>query len=317
MSKYVGDIITDVRRDTQHADDIPSASSTVGIQTDDILRYINNAQTRIVNLITKVRPGLFETVAEITTTAGTSTYTIPDNVNLGTRIRRVRFSSSGDPALYSAIYPTGRGVDASGSGYPFTYYRRDGSIVLVPTPNSSNSKLEVTYERLPDRLDLRRGQITDSIVSGGGVLTELTIDTATDDADALLSTRAQWLCVSDEFGNVTAYNIPSQLTYNSTTGEFNLPPHQLATGETISADSYVTIGRYTTTHFKLDESVERYLHEYAVRRINRREASDVQKWIDEELKELESEIVSAYSMADTMPKPFPIVDHEILYVDFD
>jgi hypothetical protein len=211
--KYVGDLITEVRRDTRN-EDVPTTGSDVGISTEDFLRYVNFAQEKCQAIAISAKSTKFQAVKEISLAASTIEYSIQDRVYLDEHILNVEYSHSGLARDYYEIREEtlSRRVDYPGN--PTFYIRKGGGILLCPVYDASGGKVRVTYERAVDTLDLRRGQITSSLLAGG-FLAALTLDPDTDDADAL--SRAQYLCINDSFGNVLMYNIPVE-SYNTSTG---------------------------------------------------------------------------------------------------
>lgn len=315
MQTYIEDIISNARVDTRNADDIPTTTNQVGITTPSFLRYANWAQQRLQGRISKVYPFVFEAQKEIDMVASQASYSIPDHVYLGTRIRKVEYSHSGVSADYYPITPTNPYNTYNRTGVPCAYHRRDGFIILEPAPIASIGKIRVTYERTLDRLDIRRGTITARTIAGGQI-TALTIDIATDDETAINSPISKYFCVNDENGNVTMYNVP-YTSYNSGTGVFTMSPYTYLSGETAEVGSYITIGKYTTTHSKLVEDAERYLTEYISRRVFKRESSADAAAIEAELIDIENEIISSYKVADKDVKPIPLVDYSYFDMGYE
>ncbi len=289
--KYIGDILTDVRRDTRN-EDVPTDSSQVGISTEDFLRYANYAQEKCQAIAISAKSTSFQKVIELPAIASTATYAIEDNLYLGEHILNVEFSSTGLARDYLEIRERPLSAMNNGLGYPYYYIRRGGSIILNPTPSFSTGKIRITFERQLDRLDIRRGVIA-SHTTLSGQLTALTIDTASDDATALGS--AQFLCINDAFGNVTMYNIPIA-SYNAATGVVAIKDSAFtyADNETIADGSYVTVGKYTTTHSKLNQLCQRYIEQYTAYKIFGRDSSSDKDEVRSDMRETLSEIQRSY-----------------------
>lgn len=290
--KYVGDLITEVRRDTRN-EDIPTSGSDVGISTEDFLRYVNFAQEKCQAIAISAKSTKFNTTKEISLVSGTVEYTIPDRVYLDEHILNVEYSDSGLARDYYELRERTISHRNDSPGTPSFYIRRGGRILLCPAYNASGAKARVTYERTVDTLDIRRGQVTDSLIAAG-TLAALEIDPDTDDADAL--SRAQYLCLNDAFGNVLMYNIPVE-SYNSTTGVVTISGGSFTfqTGETAPALAYVTVGKYTTTHSKLNDLCERYMAQYAEYKIFRRDSSNDASGARDDMRETLKEISTSYS----------------------
>lgn len=319
MQTYVGDIIQNARYDTRNADDIPTSTNAVGIETKDFLRYANYAQQRLQGRISKVYPVMFEAQQEISIVAGTAAYSINDNVYLGTRIRKVEYSWSGNAADYYPLPPSSPYNTYNSSGRPCVYHRRDGYIVLEPIPSQSTGTIRVTYERTLDRLDVRRGRINGT---PSGAVIDLTHSSygAPSTADEALFTAGTYVCVCDHYGNPLLYNGVIS-SYNSSTDALTLAANvstYLPSGGTLAGldNGYITLGKYTTTHSKLSDEAERYLTEYTTRRIFKRESSDDSVGIDAELEPIEQELINSYKIADKDVKEIPIVDHTFFRIGY-
>lgn len=289
--KYVGDLITDVRRDSRNAD-VPTSTQEVGIVTNDFLRYINFAQEKCQAVAISFKSTKFNTVKEISLVSGTQEYAIPDRVYLDEHILNMEYSNSGLARDYYEIREKALTYRNDQPGTPYYYIRKGASFLLCPIYNSSGAKVRVTYDRAVDTLDLRRGTIA-SHTASSSALTALALSTTGDDTDAMA--LAQYLCVNDAFGNVTMYNIPIT-GYDSTTGVVTIKDGSFTftDGETIADGSYVTIGQYTTTHCKLNALCERYLAQYGEYKIFRRDSSSDQQEAKNDMKETLKEIALSY-----------------------
>lgn len=308
--QYVGDQITDVRRDTNNSD----FSSTTGIDTEDVLRYVNWGQDQIFALVLQTNPNVFQAEEIISLVANQESYVLTGNVYLGERIVNVEFSPTGQVRDYYKIYESPiSNRNTYPQHYPLYYTRRNGAIYLIPAPSASSGTLRVVYERALDKLDIRRGQITNRIIAGSS-LTSLTLNTGSDDPTRLQSTP-NYLCVSDAFGNVTAYNI-SYTSYDSGTGAVTLSggAHTLASGESVSVGSYVTVGRYTTTHSKLKDPCERFLELYAASKLYERDSRGAtnRNSILSEMDGVKIEILNSYQMPDKDEHEIQISNRDLM-----
>lgn len=309
MQKYIGDIITEARRDTRNTD-------TNSISTEDFLRYANYAQERLYGLIQQRYSWVFTTKYEISLTAGEDEYTVPDNVYLGTRFLKVEYSPDGSVNKYSPLYPASNNYQTQTySGQPYTYHREYQTIILEPTPTATQGKIRVTYERALDRLDTRRGRVNGT-PSGTTIDLTSTSFGAPSTADEALFVENAYCCISDAFGTPMLYNGVIS-SYNSTTDAITLAANvstYLVTGYALAdlANGYFTLGKYSTTHSKLPDAAERYLQEYVNWKIFRRDSSNDSSETNMELKEIEQEILASYALADKTVKLFPVSDYSLL-----
>lgn len=287
--KYVGDLITEVRRDTRN-DDVPASGEQVGISTEDFLRYINFAQEKCQAIAISAKSTKFNTVKEISLTAGTYQYTIPDRVYLEEHILNVEYSPTGLTRDYYELREATLSKRDDNPGSPAFYIRQGSAILLFPVYNGSGGKVRVVYDRAVDALELRRGTIASRTLTSTA-LTALTLSTTGDDTDALA--RAQYLCVNDAYGNVLMYNIPIT-SYNSSTGVVTLNSFTFQSGETAPVGAYVTVGEYTTTHGKLNTLCERYMAQYTEYKIFRRDSSTDAQSARDDMRETLKEISLSY-----------------------
>lgn len=315
MQIYIGDIITDCRDDSNNGDDIPSSTSITGITDEAFLRYARWAQERLQGLITKVYPYAFLVQKEIDIQADVRDYSIPDNIYLGTKIVLVEFSPTGEVKDYFRLPPANFYDPISFGGVPYRYTRLNGQVSLQPTPSQSTGKIRVTFVRALNRVDIRRGTVDARTINGSNQLTALSIDpTGVNSARIAANTH---LCVSDSYGNVTAYNIPYS-SYNAGTGDFTLVgTPTLPASETIAVGSFITLGKYTATHSSLPDDCARYMTEYMTRRIGKRERNSSVPEIDVELRDMEKEIVASFKVADNDIKYIPIINHDIMFTGYD
>ena len=265
--RYIQDVITAARRLSKNEDFSEDSSGNVtgGIGNAEILQYINDGQdllqSKISNAHSSVSP--FASSQEIATVADQRAYSVSDRVFFNKELITIRYSHSGNLSDYGKpldkLHPMNDNSDTA--EYPYGYYRQSGNFYPIPIVNRSGAKFEVKYERSLDDLALRVGTVTARTLSSTQ-LTALTINTASDDANAINNASDKYLCICDKDGVVKMRNI-AFTSYNSGTGVFTLDPFTFATGETVAVGDYLTIGKYTTTHSDLPDECENYLIYYA------------------------------------------------------
>lgn len=300
MSRYVSYLIDDVRSSTENED----FSDTIGIKDAEFLRFLNDAQFRIHNLIVQKHPSVF--LEEYTTNivGNQESYTLPNNAFIGNKVSQVEYTaqSAGTSYYYplrpGALYERSPGPNSrAGLGYPRKYIRRSGNIMLTPIPTSSTGKLRITYTRKLPKLDLRRGSVsTVTLDSATNTITALSLDVSTDTVDSTQMDKFTRLSVVDEEGNVKMSNI-KYTNIDSSTGVVTVDSaFTYQDGETIEAGNYIVAGNYSTTHVQLDDLVERYLIAYATLKILQRDSNvtdlNAQQAI---LAEMERDILEAYA----------------------
>lgn len=292
--KYIGDLISEIRRDTRN-EDVPTAGSQVGIADNDFLRYINMAQEKCQAIAISAKSTSFNTFVEVALVSGQMSYTIPDRVYIGEHILNVERSHSGLARDYVELTEKPLSARNDYPGIPSIYIRQGGSILLCPIYNSSGGKVRICYERAVDALDIRRGTILD-VSDSGASISSIILDPQTDDADALQ--LAQYVCINDAYGNVTMRNIPVT-SYDSSSGALTLKdaPYTYGAGESIAVGSYVTIGEYTTTHSKMNHLCEKYFAQYAAYKIFGRDSSNDLTTMRDDMKDALRDIMTSYQEA--------------------
>ncbi len=295
--KYVGDLISESRRDSNNTD-------TTGISTEDFLRYANYGQEAIFGKILQTSPMSFQAESAISIVADQEAYDIPDNVYLGERIVNVEYSATGLTRDYFKLYEVSLSFrNTYPSLRPQNYIRRNGQMLLRPTPNQSGGTLRVTYERQLDSVDTRRGQVNGTPSGAVIDLTHGTFGAPSTTDEALLVANA-YICISDAFGNVMLRNglVSSYVAgTDALTLAANVSTYLVGTYTLANlADGYLTIGKYTTTHSKLKKVCERYLVAYMNWKALSRDAATREKseLFREEKMDLEKEIVESYKLPD-------------------
>lgn len=307
MDRYIGDLISDQRFDTQNED-------TDAISSSQFLRYNQYAQHRLYGRITLGFSWLFEETITTAVVADQATYNVEDNLAFGTRITNVEYSETGNTGTWKPLkVTTDRYRDIVTRGRPWEWLRRHGSVVIRPVPDSSTGYLRITYERAMDRLALRVAQINGT-PSGTTISTD-NIDTT---LTSLLTANA-FVCVSDINGVPLLYNgIISSWSSPTLTLTANVEDY-LETGYSLSDldNAFITVGKYTTTHSKFPNEAEGYFNEYVNRKINGIEDNDTFDLTEAQLTEQEQMIVAAMKLPDKARKTFPIVDHEMLIPEYE
>lgn len=280
-----------------------------GISELEYVQYGNEAQSRIISLITQTYPRLWMEEVYIDLVGQQEEYDLPSDVYIETKIKALWFLY-GSAGQYVRIYP--RSFEDRETSYfanrPVHYIRKGNTILINPPPQISVSEgLRLMYQyRLPD-LDVRRGVIS-SVTIAGGLLTAITLNLAPTLAkdDNSVANAADYLgmcdyiCVVDKDGNSILAGICID-SYNPTTGVVTCNGTGTATTILASAfvGAYVTAGQTSTTHSELPLECERYIIRYIVWKIlkrigNQYEAGEAYK----ELQGFEEELVTLFEDPD-------------------
>lgn len=249
---YVGHLITHVRNES---DNNVETGDTEAITTNTILTYVNNAVDYLVTRISREYHKIFQGSQEITIAADKYDYALTGNILLGSKVYQVEYSPDGQARNYCPIqcvtedqirYTKGNIVDA---------YTRFGDIIRIsPTPAVAKGSLRIIADIYPDLLDIRRGKVT---TVTGTPITSITVSSGDDSLGNLVD--GDYISVVDKYGVPKANAVP---VTSATTSTITVPNHTLRTGESISANDYVCIGAYSTTHSTLHRSCQEFLQEY-------------------------------------------------------
>lgn len=286
--------------------------STKPIKDNTILQYLNDALERMQGLFISMkntqRPFLAEKTISIV--ANQEAYSIPDKVALNKQIHNVLFSTTGNANEWLRLRKLNIvNRDFASTNYPTGYYVANGQINLVPIPSVSTGYIKVSYDRALDRMDIRRGKISTVTGLTSTTFTSITLDSSADETSTPNLTTIDYICICNVDGAVTAYNIPVG-SYD--TGTNVLTPRAgftFASGETIAVDSYVTFGKYTTTHARLIDEAERYLIHYAAKCCMAQESSSDSLIEDEGLRAIQDDILRAFSSQTGELQEWPTVNY--------
>lgn len=284
--RYVGLQITTARSQSDNSD----YSETTGIPQNDVVEFIADGQDYLQAVISGAFPNvkIFEGEEDLTIVSGQATYALPDNVYLKNRLYYVGYSDSGLEKDLCALRKGNISERFFETGHPSIYIPRNKEIIVSPV--ASSGLVRVNYERKLDRLDIRRGTIESRVLSGT-TLTEVVL--ASDvNLDSSTIEDYSYFCVNDKDGNVTLYNVPIS-SYNSSSRTLTIDSFDIGTSS-IAVGDFITLGKYSTTHSKLDDACERFLVAWTKWQMLKRDSSvDVQE-MNGELQALEAQIIEQY-----------------------
>lgn len=291
--KRVEHLINQIRRQSDNS----NYSDTEGVEQEEFVFFLNDAQSRLQNKILSMIPetALFDTTQIISLVGGTRSYSLVsgnDRPWLDHSVRFVEYSYNGqEDTYYPLIKRSLQELITTDVEYPEGYDIRNQALLLSPIPTSSLGQVRVTFPKTLDALDLRRAQI-DTVNTSGSDYSEIVLDSTT--VDAVLSDADNlpyYICINDPYGAVTYYNA-LVTAYDNATSTLTLSGAATSAG-TISPDSYVTFGERTTTHSKLPDACEKYLIAYTSWKLLKRDSSVDAQEQNAELAMMEAEIVDA------------------------
>lgn len=136
-------------------------SSTQGIRQREFVRYANDAQMRIYNLLLQEHSSLYQKVGYIDAVANQAVYTLPDDIFLKHNITKIDYSPNGDARNYAPLSLRTARQEVSAPGFPDSYFLRQGEMIISPYPQqSSTNGFRLNYQYLLPTLDIRRGKIS-------------------------------------------------------------------------------------------------------------------------------------------------------------
>lgn len=271
-----------------------------GIQDSFFIVALNKAHKNIQRYLVTEAAEPFAAYKDYAGVAGQLAYNLPSDIFSTNLVYDVRYSSTGleadlcDP-LEKMHY---REYGSGGSPYKWMV---DGNILyLDQAPTTSGGLIRIRYERALNKLDIRRGQVSN--VGGVITLSVLEVDTSTDDESAFAT--AEYLTTVDNFGTITCRNIQVN-GYNSTTGAFTVVPKDYETGEGISSGNWVLLGNSSSTHFQLPDCFEDYYIDFVKNEVYELLSEDEQSVSNPKLDRTLAKCAEVYAQLPSGLTPVP------------
>jgi hypothetical protein len=292
INRYVGSLIAEVREkkgETDYSDDN-------GIPQSVPIEAANHAQQILQALIYEVvqgtAPAFFDTKTTIDCETDEASYDLPEDIFLGGSVSSVKYSCDGSVDNYVSLQIGSYSQFGHQSGDPGFFCVRNGIIEVDPIPDHPNGDLQICYHRALDSLALRVGRISARTIDGD-YYTDLTL--AQDSyLNAVKIQGDEYLCVNSKDGEVVYYNI-GYSDYDTSSRRITFDTNDAPTaGGTISVGDFITLGRYTTTHSKLDRVCEGYFKALIARAFDVVNSSYDAQAEETLLKALEGTIINTY-----------------------
>ena len=302
-------LITASRRATNNLD----FSSSAGVQDEEFIQALNDAQEEIHSIINTTFPTILMKVVEKAVTIGIDSYSIPSDCYMGTRIDFIEYSPSG---LVQDYYPIRKGSvkeRINGQNGNPAYYIRQGTDIIVQPAPQQGGKLRITYQRTVPVLDIRRAQVS-SVVLSSNSITSLVLDTSVA-FDNLALEEQNFITIVDKNGVIKMQDIPVDGIDGNTGVVTVTSGFTFQTGETISQGDYALRGKYSSTNSQLPDVCEKYLLEYCNMRIFMRDSSTDQAEVAALMQKIENTLKSAFSEPDNDPDRVAVISAEYLGYD--
>lgn len=295
MSKLLDYLIDEVRESTENE----SYDDTVGLSEEEIVKFFNQGLNRLHSKIVAQHPQVFVETYEVDIVADQEAYTIPEHkAYLKNKISQVDYKHRSSDDYFPLDATVLRNRATGTSGYTSHYVRRGGEILLIPTPDTSQGSLRLTYIPKAKQLEKRRGIVT-AVTTASSAITSLEIDyingTSVDNTALNKNTR---FTVVDKYGNIKMENVLLSSVSASATYDATLDVDASFTygsTESISVGDYIIPGAYATSHFTLGPEVERYLQSYVEVKILKRDSSVDSQEAFQELAAIENDIIESYA----------------------
>lgn len=298
-------LIEQIRRQTENDE----VSDFVGIQDEEFIQYLNDAQYNLQAQIVHQHPRVFIDEAIIQTVSGQERYDLPSNCFLANKVHNVEYSPTGNDDDYYTLRQTTMKSRASGvDADPSQYIRVAGQILLTPQP-TSGGKIRINYVKRLRELDKRKAKVAQKYVTNTTTEIDTEVSSTANFTIVLDNTNFgtnaddlalhDYVCIVDKEGKNIIKNIEiAEATDNVTTTQLICKAHTVEAGEptVIPVGSYIVGGKDTTTHSELGIEVERYLIAYCAWKILKRDSSVDSSEALQELTLMAQEIVKSYAL---------------------
>jgi len=291
MSRYA-QLEVDEVREIAKQETSDEDSQTEAVSRNLILRFLSDADERIQSRVLESPDvSLWDDSEVITTVASQREYDLPENIYAGDNLKLVEFSSNGQARSYRPLMRAMRSQLSNESSQACIdrYCTVGGQLVVSPIPLIAGQLLRLTFTKIVDRLDIRRGKISVNPANDGTNYSTIVLaddDNLSDD----FFERQNFLSVCDRNGVVQRYNVEYS-AYDSTTRTFTLESGQAIADGAMAAGDFVTLGKYSTTHSPMPRLVDRYRINYAAWKVMRVVSNSDSQQQGEEVAALEEDIV--------------------------
>lgn len=289
--KSVSQLINQIRKQTENEE----VSAFTGIQDSEFIQYINDGQYMIQAAIAHQHPNVFVKEIEINAIQDQEKYDLPGDCYLGNKVYNVEYSPTGEEDDYYILeQDTIKRRNPGVSGSPVKYIRLSGQILLTPQPQTGG-KIRINYIKRLRELDIRSAKVLSDVAVNASSQFTINLDQSTFTTLTESLQEHEFICVVDKLGNNVVKNIE---IVSIAAGQIVCQAHSIEADDvaTIPAGSFITGGRFSTTHSDLSVESERYLIAYAAWKILKRDSSVDSQEAVQELETMAQEIVKTYAL---------------------
>lgn len=237
-------------------------NDTYGLRTQLFLEALQDASDYIHLFLVNEKKEAFAAYKDVTITSSTESIPVPTDAFSDNLVYIVYYSASDSSGCFDELGTMYQRVSPICEGRPCEYFVDGGNIYFDRKPTSG--VMRIRYEKMIDRLELRRGQI----LSSAGTLptlTSITIDTNEGtfyNENDWIDSEPEYLTINDRDGVLLMKNIPFS-SYDPSTGTITLDGGFSAeSDETCPVGAWVLFGQSSTTHSKLPSVTQVYFKEY-------------------------------------------------------
>lgn len=292
--RYIGELLRRIRRDSN----FKLYTSSTGIQDEEIIDLLNDAQSELITRISAVNTTQLQSEAILDIVSGQTVYNTKGRLLHNSKVVDVKLQFDGVEGWQSIGKQTIREIKGN-------YWDRvvwalqNGNIVVDGRVDDQVTKIKVIFEDFPYRLAKRAAIITDGAGSGGFV-TEVSCSYLYANAEADFNADIdRFFCVTDATGRTLMANVPY---LSVASGVFTLPVggYRYGAGETIDIGNYILIGKEVTTHSNISDDLERYYIYYVTEHLSGTKGASEEriKFLSDRTSIALTGIVESYTIGD-------------------
>lgn len=295
-------------------------SDTTGIQDDEIYQYLTDAVRRLESIIFVHHPKAFLKTKTLSVSSSTEQVTIPSDCYMKNRLVTVEWTNYSENEFYLLKKGNAQERFAGINGDPI-YYIPLGQRFLLKPATARGGKVRLLYQLAQPAAQKKSGVIQSvGVDTVTRTITSLQLNAASIDApiDETAINANQFLTIVDRYGNVKVKDF--EITgVDSTTGVVSIygGSHVYDDDESIAAGDYVCVGNYSSFKSTLTDNCERYILQFAIWKMQKRDSNTDNAEAMAELGQLESDIVASFSEPDSDVDYVPVLDTQYIGTDYD
>ena len=298
-------------------------SDSTGIQDDEIYQHLTDAVRRLESVIFVRHPKAFLKQKVIAIGANVEMVYIPSDCYMKNRFLLVEWSNSSDERGFYTLKKGNLQERYTGSkGHPIYYIPIGEKFILKPSTNNGGF-VRLVYQLAQPAADTKRGVIASgglTVNSTTRTISGITLDAASTSTplDSTSINTKQFLTVVDRYG-VTKVKDLEIVEVDPLSGVLSLygGSHVYDTDESIAEGDFVCLGGYSSFKSTFTNNCERYILQYAIWKMQKRDSNVDNGEAIIELQQLEADIIASYSEPDSDVDYVSIIDSQYIGTDYD